>query len=83
MQHAWFDFFKFKESTWQDAADKRDNILRIAFLSTQKSHSGIGHVAIVWNGRTIESHGSTGPDFRAFGSQPWATETNVYVLSLE
>jgi hypothetical protein len=55
------------------SAAKNDGWLRIAFISPRKAHKGSkavpGHVWLVLNGRTLESHGKhIGPDRR-----PWDT----------
>ena len=78
--HLWVDRLGFKPSTWVDAHD-RDNAVRIAFLEPSDSPEGVGHVMLVVNGSTCESHGHHGPDMRAWGSQPFMSKCSVYVLT--
>ena len=55
-----------------------DDRLRIAFLSPEDG--GIGHVMLIQNGFTCESHGSVGPDRREWLSEPFMRLCSVYVL---
>ncbi|SEC40104.1 hypothetical protein SAMN05444161_1066 [Rhizobiales bacterium GAS191] len=59
----------------------RDNVVRIAFLSPNATTSGIGHVVLIHNGMTLESHGGVGPDSRPFNGNGWQALTTVFVLS--
>lgn len=60
-----------------DALKLKDNRVRIAFWDPTPSHAG--HVWLVLNGVTYESHGGKGPDTRDWSSLPVASK--VYVLS--
>lgn len=80
-QHAWFESHGFKHTTWEYAKLK-DGLVRIAFLSPKQSHSGIGHVLLIYNGMTYESHGGTGPDSREWGSRPYHELMSVYCVTL-
>lgn len=58
-----------------------DNIVRIAFLSPQDG-GGVGHVVLVHNGMTLESHGGIGPDRRQWTGAGWQGKCDVYVLGV-
>lgn len=58
-----------------------DGKVRIAFLNPQDSPQGIGHVVLVCNGLTAESHGGVGPDARPFDGTGWQAKANVYLLT--
>jgi hypothetical protein len=79
-QHEHCQNIGLKVSTPIDAHN-HDNIWRIAFL-TPEDGGGIGHVLFVRNGLTYESHGSTGPASRAWGSAEFMGKMTVYVLAL-
>jgi hypothetical protein len=70
----------FKKSS-VDSAKLQDGVLRIAFLDPNDSHSHIGHVVLVLNGETLESHGSHGPNRRAWNGTGWQEKASVYVLT--
>jgi cell wall-associated NlpC family hydrolase len=59
----------------------RDGAVRIAFLRPEDVESGIGHVVLIHDARTFESHGGVGPDSRAWTNTGWQAKTLVYVLS--
>ena len=71
----------FKPCDKADLGDD-DGVLRIAFLSPAQTSEGIGHVMLVYRGRTLESHGGHGPDSRAWGSQGFMALCSGYVLQL-
>lgn len=74
------DFLKangFKPSKQFDEVDGR---VRIAFLSPGQTPSGIGHVMVVLNGKTMESHGGRGVDRRIWGSKPWMSRCSGFVI---
>jgi hypothetical protein len=52
-----------------------DGKVRIAFLNPKDSPEGIGHVVLVCNAVTAESHGGVGPDARPFDGQGWQCES--------
>jgi cell wall-associated NlpC family hydrolase len=60
----------------------RDHVLRIAFLRPQDSTSNVGHVALILNGETIESHGSKGPNRRPWTGTGWQAKAGVYALTV-
>lgn len=80
VQHDWIRAQGFTKST-KEAAMASDNAIRIAFLRPQDAPSGVGHVALVHNGRTLESHGGTGPNSRAWTISGWQSKTSVYLLT--
>jgi hypothetical protein len=49
------------------SASANDGWLRIAFIPPAKHHAG--HVWLILNGLTLESHGGKGPDRRAWNSK--------------
>jgi hypothetical protein len=59
----------------------RDGAVRIAFLRPEDVASGIGHVVLVHDAMTFESHGGTGPDSRPWTNTGWQAKTLVYVLT--
>lgn len=79
VQHEWVRSQGFQRATVQDGA-LRDGRVRIAFLPPDKSPKKIGHVALVHNGMTLESHGGLGPDARPWTGRDWQASTAVYVL---
>lgn len=58
-----------------------DGLVRIAFLRPQDTSSGIGHVVLIHNGRTLESHGGVGPDSLPWTGAGWQAKAHVYVLT--
>jgi hypothetical protein len=80
VQHEWVRTNGFQLTT-TDAAALQDGVIRIAFLRPQDSTSHIGHVALVHNGRTLESHGSFGPNSRPWTKTGWQARAVVYVLT--
>lgn len=79
-QHAWFEPEGFKASGY-DAALAKDGVVRIGFL-TPDDGGGVGHVVLILDGLTMESHGGKGPDRRVWGSEPWMAKMYVYVVAL-
>ena len=57
-----------------------DGKIRIVFLRPQDTSSRIGHVALVHNGKTLESHGGVGPNSRAWTNTGWQAKAFVYIL---
>ncbi len=80
VQHDWIRAQGFTKST-KEAAMASDNVVRIVFLRPQDAPSRIGHVALVHNGRTLESHGGTGPNSRAWTMSGWQSKVFVYLLT--
>jgi cell wall-associated NlpC family hydrolase len=77
VQHDWVDAQHFQASTIE-AAKQDDGMMRIAFLRPQDVPSGIGHVVLIVGGKTLESHGGTGPDSRTWDGSSWQAKTFVY-----
>lgn len=80
VQHDWIRDRSFERST-PDAALQQDGVIRIAFLRPQDSPNHIGHVVLIHNARTLESHGGVGPDSRAWTKAGWQGKAFVYVLT--
>lgn len=78
VQHDWVRETGFKKSS-SDSCFKNDGVVRIVFLSPSAG-GGIGHVALVLDGETMESHGGTGPDQRPWTGKGWQGRSSVYVL---
>ena len=80
IQHDYVKKIGFKKSTVANGT-LADDVLRIAFLPPGRIGK-IGHVALILNGKTIESHSGTGPDSRIWTpSKRWMSQTDVYVLT--
>ena len=79
VQRDWVKAQGFAGSSVADAA-KHDGIVRIAFLSPHDTASHIGHVTIVIDGATLESHGGVGPDSRPWDGSDWQGQTEVFIL---
>lgn len=80
VQHEWVRARGFRKSNVQ-AAFKKDGAVRIAFLRPQDAKSGIGHVVLVHNARTVESHGKVGPNSRPWTGTDWQAKAFVYRLT--
>jgi cell wall-associated NlpC family hydrolase len=79
-QMEWLKEMGFKESS-VESAKLKDGVVRVAVLSQGDSSSGIGHIAIVVDGRTLESHGSVGPNRREWTGGGWQAKAHVYALT--
>jgi hypothetical protein len=79
VQHDWVRDKGYERSTRTDAL-LEDGKIRIVFLRPQDTSSHIGHVALVHNGKTIESHGGVGPNTRAWTNTGWQAKAFVYIL---
>jgi hypothetical protein len=82
IQHDYIKDLGFKQSTIQ-AANLKDGALRIAFLAPKAlGPKAAGHVALILNDRTMESHSGTGPDSRDWDTDKrWMSLCRVYVLT--
>ncbi len=78
-QHAFIKSHGFKLSD-VEAGKLHDGKVRIAFLSPAMTTSHIGHVLLIRNGKTFESHGSVGPDSRDWTGLGWQGHCQLYVL---
>lgn len=79
VQHDWVKAKGFARGTVADGK-LADGKIRIAFLTPQDAPSGIGHVVLIRGGKTVESHGGTGPNSRAFDGTGWQSRAKVYLL---
>lgn len=79
VQHDWIKDKGYQLSNRADAS-LQDGKIRIVFLRPQDVASHIGHVALVHNGKTLESHGGVGPDTRDWTNTGWQAKTHVYIL---
>ena len=80
-QHPWVEDMGLKP-TFNDAGELEDGFLRIAFLTPEASGEDIGHVLLVLNGQTYESHGDLGPDSRHYAGLTFRNALQVYVMGL-
>lgn len=80
VQHDWVRKQGFTRGTPADGR-LRDGAVRIAFLRPQDSPSRIGHVVLVHNARTLESHGGVGPNSRDWAVSGWQRHAFVYLLT--
>jgi len=79
VQHDFIRDQGYEKSTRADAM-LQDGKVRIVFLRPQDSPKNIGHVALVHNGKTLESHGSFGPNARDWTNEGWQAKAFVYIL---
>lgn len=79
VQHDWIKDKGYERVTRTDAS-LQDGKIRIAFYRPQDSPSNIGHVALVHNAKTIESHGGVGPNNRDWTNTGWQKKAFVYIL---
>lgn len=79
VQHDWVKAKGFARGTLADGA-LTDGKIRIAFLLPSDSPSRIGHVVLIRNGKTVESHSGVGPNSRPFDGTGWQRKAKVYLL---
>jgi hypothetical protein len=79
VQHDFIRDKGYERSTRADAL-LEDGKIRIVFLRPQDSASHIGHVALVHNAKTVESHGGVGPNSRDWTNTGWQAKAVVYIL---
>jgi hypothetical protein len=79
VQHDWIRDQGYERSTRTDALLEEGKV-RIVFLRPQDTSSHIGHVALVHNAKTLESHGSFGPNSRPWTNTGWQAKAFVYIL---
>lgn len=77
-QHEWCINRGFKFSDAQ-ACELSDGAVRWFFLNPQDG-GGIGHTGFAYMGRTLESHGHHGPDYRPFNGQGWEGRVHAFVI---
>jgi hypothetical protein len=80
VQHEWVRSRGYEHGAVADGA-KTDKSVRIAFLSPQASPQGIGHVVLIYQGKTLESHGGVGPDSRPWTGTGWQSKVDMFVLT--
>lgn len=82
VQREWVERQGFARGSVADAK-AQDGAVRIAFLTPQASPSHIGHVVMVHDGVTLESHGrpDPGPDSLPWTGQGWQASAQVFVLT--
>jgi hypothetical protein len=80
VQHDWVKAKGFAASSVADG-NVADGKVRIAFLEPKDSNTGIGHVVLIRNRSTSESHGGLGPDSRPFDGKGWQVNAKVYILT--
>src|SRR5262249_19536344 len=80
VQHDWVAAHHYKKTSVA-SGKLADGMVRIAFLAPGATSSGIGHVVLIHNGRTLESHGGVGPHSRPWNGEGWQGATTVYELT--
>jgi hypothetical protein len=80
VQHDWVKAHAFRRGAVDDG-NLSDGKVRIAFLPPAAVASHIGHVVLLYDGKTLESHGGVGPDRRVWTGLPWRTKTEVFELT--
>ena len=80
VQHEWVCSRGYEHGAVADGA-KTDKSVRIAFLSPQASPQGIGHVVLIYQGKTLELHGGVGPDSRPWTGTGWQSKVDMFVLT--
>lgn len=80
IQHSWFDDHGYTKQDPSVGHDT-DGALRIAFLRPSSTVDGIGHVLLIIDGMTYESHGGVGPSQRDWGCCPFMHEMELYQLT--
>ena len=80
VQHDWVQARHYPLSS-VDAAKALDQKVRIAFLPPSASPEHIGHVVLIYQARTLESHGHHGPDSRPWDGEAWQAHTVVYTIA--
>lgn len=78
-QMQWMDDIGFKYSS-VDSGMLHDGVVRAAYMRPL-SNGGVGHIALVHNGRTIESSGKRGPGRRPWTGEGWQTRCRLWVLA--
>jgi cell wall-associated NlpC family hydrolase len=79
-QAAWAEKEGFKEST-VEACLLRDGRIRLAYWANR---SGVSHVILVLNGKTLESHGAKGPNRRTWDLRVgWMKRSKVWCLDMD
>ncbi|WP_019565575.1 N-acetylmuramoyl-L-alanine amidase [Agrobacterium sp. 10MFCol1.1] len=80
IQHEWVRDRHFKQLD-RSEGKLTDGVVRIAFMKPNDSPNGIGHVAIVHDGYTLESHGGVGPNRRIWDGAGWQGKSYLYALT--
>lgn len=79
-QADWAQEIGLKRST-VEAGLLLDGVVRLAQLSPSASRSGVGHIVLILNGQTIESHGSAGPNRRPWTGEGYQALCSVWALT--
>jgi hypothetical protein len=80
VQHDWIKARGFAKVE-RSSGSRKDGGVRIAFLAPQDAPSRIGHVVLLHDGQTLESHGGIGPDSRPWTGTGWQAKASVYLLA--
>lgn len=79
-QGQWAEKQGFKQSD-SKACLLKDGRVRLAYW---RNPSGVSHIALVLNGKTLESHGSRGPNRRTWDLDvTWMRDAKVWVLETD
>jgi hypothetical protein len=80
VEHEWVQRKGF-QTLPRSTGSSRDGAVRIAFLRPQDSPHRIGHVVLIHDGKTLESHRGVGPDSRAWNTAGWESKAIVYLFA--
>lgn len=78
-QKDWAESAGFKVSSIE-AGKLKDGAVRLAYMRPQ-SAGGVGHIALIHMGRTIESSGKRGPGRRGWTGEGWQSRCRLWVLT--
>jgi hypothetical protein len=84
-QNAWCKHHKLRAEKYMHVAGLSDGLLRTAFMPRIYKDGKLAHAGHVWlvlNGKTLESHGHTGPDSRDWNTPVLTARVKTcYVLA--
>lgn len=78
-QMQWMEDTGFKDSSVSSGM-LRDGIVRAAYMRPI-GRGGVGHIALVHDGQTIESSGKRGPGRRAWTGEGWQSRCRLWVVA--
>lgn len=78
-QKGWAESVGFKETVVASGA-LQDNRIRLAYMKPLRP-GGVGHIALVLNGWTIESSSKRGPGRRLWTGEGWQSRCVLWVLT--
>lgn len=79
-QMQWLEDCGFKDSS-VEGGKLCDGVVRAAYMRPV-AQGGVGHIALIHNGRTIESSSKRGPGRRPWTGMGWQSRCRVWVLTM-